>query len=146
MRRTVVGIFVFVVALALASAAQADLVSKSYEFRGDLLLEIGATTQDGVRVDNVRFHMPPTVDGVTTRTAGLANATVTVSNTGKGSRKVALALALFDEQGRLVGVASVGSGMRSVRAGRQRSFTLIFDHVNSLIHRAKTFQISVETR
>ena len=69
-----------------------------------------------------------------------------ISNTSGESRKVGLALALFDEEGRLLGVASGGSKLASIKPGRQKSFILLFDGVNSEAHRAATFQISMESK
>ena len=146
MRIAIVGTVLVALTAVLAPAARADLISKSYEFRGDVTLELAASTESGLRLDNIRFRVPPVVDDKVSRTAGLANATLTISNIGEKSRKVGVALALFDAQDRLLGVAATGSSMMSLRGGRQKTYTLVFDFVNSEIHRATRFQISLESK
>ena len=55
-------------------------------------------------------------------------------------------VALFDEQGRLLGVASGGSRVNALKPSRQRTFKLVFDDVNREAYKAKTFQISIESK
>lgn len=146
MRSAVIGTLVLAAALGLAPAAGAELLSKGYEFKDSVTLEIGASTEDGLRIDSVRFHVPPTAGQRGQRTGGLANAEVAVSNVGTDPRKVGLALALFDREGRLVAVASAGTSLLPLKTGRQRTYTLVFDHVNGEVHKATRFQISLESK
>jgi len=146
MRSAAIGTLALTAALALAPAARAELLSKSYEFKDSVTLEIGASTESGLRIDSVRFHVPPTAGQPGQRTGGLASAEVAVSNVGNGSHRVGLALALFDAEGRLVGVASAGTSLMPLKTGRQRTYTLVFDHVNGEVHKAKRFQISLESK
>jgi hypothetical protein len=108
-------------------------------------LEVGADAEDGIRLDWVRFRMPDPVGDRLLRTSGSTEATVAVSNTSPSARRVAIALALFDAEGRLLGVASGGNRLLSVKPQRQQVFKLVFDGVNGQAHRAQTFQISVES-
>jgi hypothetical protein len=55
-------------------------------------------------------------------------------------------VAVYDEEGRLLGVASGGSAMRGIRAYRQVGYSLKFDYVNGEMTKAATFQVSVETK
>ena len=71
---------------------------------------------------------------------------VSLSNTADRSLKVGVAIALFDADGRLVGVASGGSRWAPIKANRQKTFRLVFDNVNHEIFDTKTFQITVETK
>lgn len=146
MRSAVVGTLALAAALALAPCAGAELLSKGFEFKDAVTLEIGASTGDGLRLDSVRFHVPPTAGSPGQRTGGLANAEVAVSNVGEKAHKVGVALALFDAQGRLLGVASAGTSLRPLKTGRQRTYTLVFDHVNGEVHRATRFQVSLESK
>jgi hypothetical protein len=121
--------------LFAASAATAALLSSSFEYREDVTLEIGKATEGGLRLDGVHFHGK----------SEPLRADVAVSNISSGPLKAGVAIALFDDDGRLVGVASGGTQILPVRAGRQKSYPLIFSHVNGEIARAKTFQISLES-
>ena len=80
MRRTIFLAALLGVSMLLASATRAGLLSKTYEFRSDVFLEIGAATDDGLRVDSVRFQMP---SATAVRTAAEATATVAITNTEK---------------------------------------------------------------
>jgi hypothetical protein len=130
---------------ALAPGATAALISRVFEFKPGVTLEVGASTDDGMRLDSVRFQLPSAGDG-SFRSGGLATATVAVSNTTEASSKVGIAIALFDEGGKLVGVASGGTKLTSIKGDRQKSFTLVFDHVNDAAFKTKTFQITLESK
>jgi hypothetical protein len=126
---------ILMLALLAASSATAGLLSKSFEYREDITLEIGKET-GGLRLDGVHFHGK----------SKPLRADVAVSNISSGPLKAGVAIALFDAEGRLVGVASGGTQFMPVRAGRQKSYPLIFDHVNGEISKAKSFQISLEAK
>ena len=131
---------------SLAPAVRADLVSRSYVFKPGVILETGITTDFGLRLDSVYFDLPVKTSGRLTLTDYPVNAVIAVSNTTDAALKVALAVALFDDEGRLLAVASGGSKLGWIKPGRQRSFTLIFDGVFSEAFRATTFQISAEPK
>jgi hypothetical protein len=144
--RRLTRVSILVLALsALAVSTEAALISRVFEFKSGVTLEVGSVTADGLRLDSIRFQLPSTGDG-SFRSGGLVTATVAVSNTTETSSKVGIAIALFDEGGKLVGVASGGSKLTSIKGDRQKTFTLVFDHVNGEAHRATTFQISLESR
>ncbi len=121
------------------------LTSKTYKFKEGVILQIGASA-DGLRLDNVSFRVPKAKEGRLFRTSGSVKAQVAISNEGAESRRVGIAIALFDSEGNLVGVASGGSRWLPVKPERQNTYVLVFDDVNELAHQAATFQISIETR
>ena len=134
-------------ALVLApSTGSAEMLSKKYKFRPGTNLEIGEDVVAGVRIDTVKFELPAGGSGRLLRLGGLAQAVVAISNTTKESRKVGIAVAVFDDTGRLLGVASGGSTVRGIRPFRQVGYGLVFDDVNAEIASATTFQITVEVR
>ena len=132
--------------LLWVSAPEAGLTSKTYQFNRGGLLEIGVDTGDGLRIDRIRFDFPAPVGDRLLRTSGLVRAEVALSNTSSESRKPGIALALFDAEGRLVGVASGGSQIGGLKPGRLRVYNLVFEGVNAEAFKATTFQISVEAR
>jgi hypothetical protein len=146
MRRVLWGTVGFVVVLLAATSAQTALFSKRYQFEHDVILEMSATTPDGLRLDSVRFKMPATTNDRLTRTGGLLTARVAVSNTADKPHKAGLAIALFDDEGRLLAVASGGSRFSGIKPGRQKMFTLVFEWVNAQAHKASTFHISLESK
>jgi hypothetical protein len=136
-------------ALALVAAvtpAGADTFSKKYRFVADKTLEIGEPVGSGMRLDSVQFLFPAASSSRFLRLGGVPEAVVAVSNMSQESVKIGVALAVYDEEGRLLGVASGGSAMRGIHAFRQVGYSLKFDFVNGEMAKAATFQVSVETK
>ncbi len=123
----------------------AALFSKRYQFKNGVKLELGVALPGGLRVDNVQFTIPG-AGSTRARVDGPGRADVAISNDSKESRRVGIALALYDGEGRLLAVASGGSRFLPLKPDRQATYTLVFDDVNSEIHKAMTFQISIEPR
>ena len=71
---------------------------------------------------------------------------VTISNLGDEAKKVGIAIALYDADGRLVGVASGGSKLVAIKPDRKSTYELNFADVGNMAHRAATFQISLEAK
>ena|SRR6186997_603977 len=134
------------VSLLAAPAARADTFSKKYRFVLDKTLEVGETVGEGMRLDSVQFVFPAASGEKILRIGGVPEAVVAISNLGQESVKIGIAVAVYDEEGRLLGVASGGSTMRGIRAYRQVGYSLKFDYVNGEMTKAATFQVSVETK
>jgi hypothetical protein len=130
----------------LAAPAHGDLLSKRYQFKHGVALEMSVPNRSGLRLDTVTFSMPETVDGRLTVASGQLRAQVVVSNLGSVPRKIGLAIALFDDDDRLLAVASGGSKLASIKPDRSRSYNLVFDGVFAEANRATIFQISLETK
>ena len=124
----------------------AALLSKTFVFQPGATLDVGADVEPGVRIDTVRFLLPASDENGIQRTSGHVQAEVAISNTGTTSRRIGIALALFDEAGRLLAVASGGDTVFPLKAARQGVYTLTFDRVNAEAAATTRFQISVETR
>jgi len=110
------------------------------------VLEMSVPTKSGLRLDTVTFEMPETVEGRLTVASGLLRAHVVVSNLAAQARKVGLAIALYDDEDRLLAVASGGSKLASIKPDRSRSYRLVFEGVFAEALRATTFQISLEDK
>ena len=143
MRGVLVCASVMLVSWFLSPWPAAALLSKSYLFRPGVFFEVGAATDDGLRLDTARFQMPSET-GV--RTVPQPTVDVTISNSSESSKKVGIAVALFDEQGRMVAVASGGTKLMPLKAGRQKAYRLVFTDLNTEASRASTFQISLESK
>jgi hypothetical protein len=148
MNRGVIWMLAWVLGSGLSvgqSAASSELLSKRYLFENDVVIKTSAEAGEGLRLDTVHFKMPVPKGDRLVRSGGLPAARVAVSNTSGRSIKVAVAIALFDGEGRMLAVARA-SKMSAVRAGRQKTLTLYFDGVNAEAHKAAEFQISVESK
>ena len=134
-------------ALVAAPPAQADTFSKKYRFVSDKTLEVGEAVGAGMRLDSVQFTFPPPpASGRILRLGGVPQAVVALSNLSQESVKIGVAVAVYDEEGRLLGVASGGSAIRGIHPYRQVGYSLKFDFVNGEMSKAATFQVSVETK
>ena len=146
MKMRIAGIALALIGTMTALPATAEPLSKSFQFKPDVTLEIAATSDDQLRLDSVQFSLPPKSGRRILRTGGHVKAEVAISNLGESGQRVGVAIALFDASGNLVGVASGGTGLMPLKRDRQRSFTLLFDDVNARVDTATTFQITVEAR
>jgi hypothetical protein len=115
--------------------------SQRFKFQWDQFLPLTASV-DGLRINSIFFNK---------RTLGLfksaefgTRAVVDVTNTSSVTRTPGFAVAVFDAQGRLLGVASGGPKIGGVRAGETESFDLSFHQVVERIPRADHFVLAVE--
>lgn len=149
MRRPLLsGILVALLAVAVWATPDAwsAPLSKRYQFKGGVTLEVGVAGESGLRLDTVRFQVPAPRGDRLLPTGGRLSAEVAVSNTASQAHMVGLAIALYDDDGHLLAVASGGNLISPVRPDRQKTFHLIFDGVNAEAHKATTFQISLEAK
>jgi hypothetical protein len=134
-----------VASLVAAAGARAELFSKSYAFKANTNLQVGTEMPRGLRLDSVEFVLPKG-DESQSSTFGGPKAKVTISNLGKVSITVAIAIAVTDADGRLLGVASGGTKLFPLRAERQMAYSLDFDGVNAELAAGTVFRISVEPK
>ena len=145
-RRSLSFLFLLPLAWMLQDSARAGtLFSKTFQYKPATVLTIGADIEPGIRVDSVRFRIPSGEGGRVSRAGDSVQAEVAISNIGAESRRMGVALALFDDGGRLLGVASGGDRMIPLKPGRQATYVLTFAMVNAESPSTTRFQISVET-
>ncbi len=133
------------VVAAMPSAA-GELFTKAFQFKPNTKLEVGADLPNGLRLDSIEFGVAAEGDHSPTSLFGQPKAQVAISNLAQHSASVGIIIALMDEEGRLLGVASGGTKMFPLRAQRQMTYALVFDDVNSEASKATVFRISIETR
>jgi hypothetical protein len=137
-----------VFACVLASVpSRAMMLSKEYAFKPHIELVIGAEVregQQGVRLDTVQFLFPDTSKMV--RFSNAIKVDVSLSNIGTLSQKVGVAIALYADDGALVGVASGGSKWMAIKPDRRSFYTMKFSDVDSRISEATRFRITLETK
>ncbi len=121
-------------------------LSKRYQFKDGVILEMAAPATSGLRLDTVRFRVPSPRGDRLLPTGGPLTAEVAVSNTAEKAHMVGLAIALFDDEGHLLAVASGGNRVAPIRPDRQQTFNLVFDGVTAEAHKATAFQISLEAK
>lgn len=130
--------------LAVLPAGSAPF-SKSYAFKPDTLLQVGADAGGGLRLDTIQFVLSQD-DGSPSGLFAGPKVKVAISNLGKASVRVDLAVAVLDGDGQLVGVASGGTQMFPLRADRQMTYVLDFNRAATALSTGASFKISVEPR
>jgi hypothetical protein len=147
MRRCSILVLCLVLVQPLVSApATAELFSKSYVFKPGVTLEIGADAGNGLRLESVEFILPSSLGGGLFRSGGLAKVEIVIANKGNRARKVGIAIAVFDDDGRLLGVASGGSKLLAIKPDRQSYYRMTFENVNGEIFKATNFKITLEPK
>ena len=139
-------IAIIALTLAFVSAsgdARAELFSKAYAFKPDTTLQVGTETPGGLRLDEVEFVFPK--EGKDGGTFNGPKVKVSISNLGSASAKIGLSVAVTDVDGRLVAVASGGTKLFPLRAGRQIVYTLPIDGVRAELAKGTVFRISIES-
>ena len=137
------GLVLAVALVFVASDARAELFSKAYAFKPDTTLQVGADMPGGLRLDSVEFVLPKG-DASQAGTFEGPKVKVSISNLGTAAAKIGVAIAVTDADGQLVGVASGGTKLFPLRAGRQIVYTLSVDSVRAELSKGTVFRISVE--
>jgi hypothetical protein len=132
-----------VVGMAAGRVVHAELFTKSYAFKPNVALKAETPLAEGLRLDTVEFVVP--AEGQTS-TFGGPKVKVTISNLGKKSVTVAIAIAVMNAEGHLVGVASGGTKLFPLRAERQITYTLDFGGVNAALGTGTVFHLSIEPK
>ena len=128
------------------AAADAAILSKTYQFKPDIDLQVGESLEGGLRLDSVHFFLPSSTGGMGYRSGGVPRAEVAVSNLGTDRQMYGVAIVLLDEQGRLVGAANGGPKIMGLRPQRQLTSRVVFDGVNGEAYKATQFKISIENK
>ena len=115
--------------------------SQRFKFRWDQFLPLTAEV-DGLRINSIFFNKK-TLTFLKSAEFG-TRAVIDVTNTASTTRTPGFALAVFDAQDRLLGVASGGPMIGGVRAGETESYDLSFHQVVERIPRADHFYLTVE--
>lgn len=141
------GLAAALVAGAVGPASRAATLSKEYVFKPHIELQVGAEVRDAdhaLRLDTVQFVFPDP-DRVI-RFGDAVQADVSISNLGTGAVKVGIAIAAFDADGNLLGVASGGSKWMPIKPDRRSYYSVKFADVNNRMDEAATFRITLETK
>jgi hypothetical protein len=140
-RRAPRGTLALAAFLAFVLPALAGANSARYRFEGNKRLSLDVSVDD-VRAEEIKFEWPATL----LRFKSGYKATVKVANGSSRQAAVGIAVALFDQDGKLVGAATTGSTIGTIDPGDSADFTLDFNHVTGRLEQASQFQIAVEVR
>jgi hypothetical protein len=147
MRRRIAMAVVAAALLAASSAsARAALLTKTYQFKPDIVLQVGESVEGGLRLDSIQIFLPSSTGVPGMRTGGVPRAEISISNLGTSRQMFGLAIVLLDDEGRLLGAANGGPRVFPLRPNRQGTFRLVLDGVNGEAYKATQFKIALETK
>jgi hypothetical protein len=145
-RYLALGLLVLLLSTSVPADGGSAKLSRSYLLKEDVTLEIGAEIDPTLKLDTVRFLLGRKEGMRRFLQSGQPRVEVAISNTGEESRRLGIAVALTDEDGALLAVASGGSRLLPVRSNEQATYVLKFKDVNRHLAGAVRFLIIVETR
>lgn len=99
---------------------------------------------DGIKLNTIFFNRREVAKGPLKGATFGVRAQVEVSNTSTKPRSVGFAVAVFDADGRLLGVASGGTKYRALRPNTTDEYDLDFAYVLERLPKGDHFVLSVE--
>ncbi len=117
--------------------------SQKFPYQWDVLLPLKAEV-DGVKLNTIFFNRREIRSRLLKGAEFGTRAQVEVTNTGKRSRMLNFAVAVLDEEGRLLGVATGGSKITGVAPGETETFDLNFSRVLQRLPKGTQFVLSLE--
>lgn len=117
--------------------------SQRFDYRWDTVIPLGVAV-DGLRLESIFFNRREIARGPLKGADFGARAQVSVTNTADKIRIPGFAVAVFDAEGRLLGVATGGSKLGGVKPGEKETFDLNFTQVKERLPLGATFVLSVE--
>lgn len=117
--------------------------SQKFPYRWDTVLPLKAEV-DGLRLNTIFFNRRELRSGLLKGAEFGTRAQIEVTNTGKRSRMPNFAVAVLDEDGRLLGVATGGSKITGVAPGETETFDLNFSRVLQRLPKGTSFVLSLE--
>lgn len=128
-------------AMAAGSVLLAAQNSARYRFEGNKWLSLDLAVDD-VRAEVIKFDWPATVMRIKTG----YKATVKVVNGSSHQAGVGLAVALYDQDTKLVGTGTAGTTIGTIDPGDSAQFTIEFNHLTERLEQASQFHIALEIK
>ena len=117
--------------------------SQKYEFKWDRLLPLTVEV-DGLKVNSIFFNRRTSRFSLFKGTDFGTRAQVEVTNTASATRIPGFAVAVFDAEDRLLGVATGGPTIGGVSPGATETFDLSFHQVLERLPKGDHFHLTIE--
>ena len=130
-------------AVVAAATLHADTISKTIKWDNEKWLPVGLASE-GVEIKEIRFAVEGGIHWNPLRAGTGPQAFVQIKNTSGHEMKLAVAVALFDEKGGLVG-ATESANIGKLDADENKEIKMTFRDVKRRFFDAKTAQIALET-
>ena len=135
-RAVLAAAFTLITAIGPAGAAGN---SAAYRLEPNKWLALDLAVTD-VQVEQIKFHWPSTMMGIKTG----YKATVRVKNGSVRQIGVALAVALYDNDARLLGAGTTATRLGTIDPGDTAEFDIEFNHTTQRLEQASQFHILLE--
>ena len=135
-RAVVTAAFTLITAIGPTGAAGN---SAAYRFEPNKWLALDLAVTD-VQVEQIKFHWPSTMLGIKTG----YKATVRVKNGSVRQIGIALAVALYDRDARLLGAGTTATRVGTIDPGDTAEFEIKFNHTTQRLEQASQFHILLE--
>lgn len=135
-------------AAAPVSDASLSYFSESFPFAWDRTIPLTVNV-DGLKVNSIFFNRRVIEPGFFNILKGAefgTRAQVEVTNTAKYPRIPGFAVAVLDKDGKLLGVASGGTKVGTVKPGDTETFDLNFTQVKERLPKGDRFLLAIELR
>jgi hypothetical protein len=129
--------------VALAATLHAETVGKTIKWENEKWIPV-ALASEGIEVKEIRFAVEGGIHWNPLRAGIGPQAFVNVKNSSDHEMKMAIAVALFDAKGILVG-ATESSNIGSLDPDETKEIKMTFREVKRKFFEAKTAQIALET-
>ena len=139
-RKTI--LFALAIAVPVIRASAGD-VTKRFDWAPANGVQVLDWTENGITVKQISFDLGSVLRPLRVSTA---HAVARVDNDSNVNAVVGLAVAVFDEQNRLVAAGEGGVKMGHLSKGERDDFKISFSHVFRNISSAKYFYVTVETK
>ncbi|MBP1772238.1 MAG: hypothetical protein H6P99_1401 [Holophagaceae bacterium] len=128
--------------------APLSFFTESYAFVWDRTIPL-TINLDGLKVSSIFFNKRVVQPGFFNLLKGAefgTRAQVEVTNTGKYPKVPGFAVAVLDKDGRLIGVASGGTKVGTIKPGETETFDLNFTQVKERLAFGDRFLLAIELR
>jgi hypothetical protein len=135
-------------ATATAPEASLSYFSETFAFAWDRMIPLSVNV-DGLKVHSIFFNRRVVQPGFFNILKGAefgTRAQVEVTNTGKYPKIPGFAVAVLDRDGKLVGVASGGTKVGTIKPGETETFDLNFTQVKERLAKGDRFLLAIELR
>ena len=135
-------------AITPEAAQPLSFFSASFPYQWDRLIPL-TVDLDGLKVTSIFFNKRKVEPGFFNLLKGAefgTRAQLEVTNTGKYPKVPGFAVAVLDRDGNLLGVASGGTKLGTVKPGDTETFDLNFTQVKERLSKGDRFLLSIELR
>ncbi|WP_291270586.1 hypothetical protein [Geothrix sp.] len=131
-----------------APEASLSFYSESFAFAWDRVIPL-TVNLDGLKVTQIFFNKRVVEPGFFNLLKGAefgTRAQVEVTNTGKYPKIPGFAVAVLDKDGKLLGAASGGTKVGTIKPGETETFDLNFTQVKERLAKGDRFLLTIELR